>query len=196
MLKHKKIESVIDEMARQLGHELNGQDKLVIRTKTAMVLAAKQRHRQRMRGQTLGVGQRDRRRADKFRVQAELWTGGIAQAAVDAAGELMVFRHLCRRLGIWPLIRRARITDDVRLNGFQAFDKVGHIDHQIALNREVAQRFNLHAVGVITQEGFARQFRYIVDHHAAGAADRHTAGPAVAQVRCQVILDVAQRIQQ
>lgn len=37
MLKHKKIESVIDEMARQLGHELNGQDKLVIRTKTAMV---------------------------------------------------------------------------------------------------------------------------------------------------------------
>jgi hypothetical protein len=32
--------SVIDEMARQLGHELNGQDKLVIRTKTAMVLAA------------------------------------------------------------------------------------------------------------------------------------------------------------
>ena len=48
MLKHKKIESVIDEMARQLGHELNGQDKLVIRTKTAMVLAAKQRHRQRM----------------------------------------------------------------------------------------------------------------------------------------------------
>lgn len=48
MLKHKKIESVIDEMARQLGHELNGQDKLVIRTKTAMVLAAKQRQRQRM----------------------------------------------------------------------------------------------------------------------------------------------------
>ncbi|EMZ5624398.1 hypothetical protein POW25_20110 [Enterobacter roggenkampii] len=48
MLKHKKIESVIDEMARQLGHELNGQDKLVIRTKTAMVLAAKQRHRQCM----------------------------------------------------------------------------------------------------------------------------------------------------
>lgn len=48
MLKHKKIESVIDEMARQLGHELNGQDKLVIRTKTAMVLAAKQRRRQRM----------------------------------------------------------------------------------------------------------------------------------------------------
>ena len=48
MLKHKKIESVIDEMARQLGHELNGQDKLVIRTKTAMVLATKERHRQRM----------------------------------------------------------------------------------------------------------------------------------------------------
>lgn len=35
MLKHKKIESVIDEMARQLGHELNGQDKLVIRTKNS-----------------------------------------------------------------------------------------------------------------------------------------------------------------
>lgn len=48
MLKHKKIESVIDEMARQLGHKLNGQDRLLIRTKTAMVLGAKQRHRQRM----------------------------------------------------------------------------------------------------------------------------------------------------
>ncbi|MBU5511706.1 hypothetical protein KQJ26_17760 [Enterobacteriaceae bacterium S29_ASV_15] len=36
-------------MASREGHELNGQDKLVIRTKTAMVLAAKQRHRQRMK---------------------------------------------------------------------------------------------------------------------------------------------------
>ncbi|ELJ6237035.1 TPA: hypothetical protein ACPZWJ_001938 [Enterobacter hormaechei subsp. steigerwaltii] len=37
------------EIASREGHELNGQDKLVIRTKTAMVLAAKQRHRQRMK---------------------------------------------------------------------------------------------------------------------------------------------------
>jgi len=39
----------LDEIASREGHELNGQDKLVIRTKTAMVLAAKQRHRQRMK---------------------------------------------------------------------------------------------------------------------------------------------------
>ena len=108
----------------------------------------------------------------------------------------MILRHLRRSLGVWTLIRCTRVTDNVRFDRFQAFDKVRHVDDQIALNREVAQRFNLHAVGVITQEGFACQFRYIVDHHAAGAADRHTAGPAVAQVRCQVILDVAQRIQQ
>ena len=108
----------------------------------------------------------------------------------------MILRHLRRSLGVWTLIRCTRVTDDVRFDRFQAFDKVRHVDDQIALNREVAQRFNLHAVCVITQEGFARQFRYIVDHHAAGAADCHTAGPAVAQVRCQVILDVAQRIQQ
>ncbi|QDE47453.1 hypothetical protein EIN43_12910 [Enterobacter hormaechei] len=38
-----------EEIASREGHELNGQDKLVIRTKTAMVLAAKQRHRQRMK---------------------------------------------------------------------------------------------------------------------------------------------------
>ncbi|HID1009953.1 TPA: hypothetical protein ACXDFX_003056 [Enterobacter roggenkampii] len=49
MMKRETIEAVITEMARLQGHELNGQDKLVIRTKTAMVLAAKQRHRQRMK---------------------------------------------------------------------------------------------------------------------------------------------------
>lgn len=48
MLKHKKIEAVIDEMARQLGHELNGQDRLLIRTRVAASVAAKDRHRQRM----------------------------------------------------------------------------------------------------------------------------------------------------
>ena len=40
--------AALEEIASREGHELNGQDKLVIRTKTAMVLAAKQRHRQRM----------------------------------------------------------------------------------------------------------------------------------------------------
>ena len=49
MLDRDNYEEVIKEMARQQGHELNGQDRLIIRTKTAMVLAAKQRHRQRMK---------------------------------------------------------------------------------------------------------------------------------------------------
>ncbi|AWS80641.1 TPA: hypothetical protein ACQ7ZT_003482 [Escherichia coli] len=40
--------AALEEIASREGHELNGQDKLVIRTKTAMVLAAKQRHRQRI----------------------------------------------------------------------------------------------------------------------------------------------------
>lgn len=40
--------AALEEIASREGHELNGQDKLVIRTKTAMVLAAKQRHRQCM----------------------------------------------------------------------------------------------------------------------------------------------------
>ncbi|ELI8803448.1 hypothetical protein RSL93_002127 [Klebsiella michiganensis] len=48
MLKKETLESAIISAAKLQGHELNGQDKLVIRTKTAMVLAAKQRHRQRM----------------------------------------------------------------------------------------------------------------------------------------------------
>lgn len=88
-----------------------------------------------------------------------------------------------------------RVANNVRFDRFRAFDKVRHIDNQIALNREVRQRFHLHTVGVIAQEGFTRQFRDVVDHHAAGAADRHTAGPAVAQVWRQVIFDVAQRVQ-
>lgn len=50
----------------------------------------------------IAVGEGDRRRADKFRVQAELRAGGIAQPAVDAAGKLMVFRHLGRGLLVWP----------------------------------------------------------------------------------------------
>jgi hypothetical protein len=40
--------AALEEIASREGHELNGQDKLVIRTKTAMVLA-KQRHLQRMK---------------------------------------------------------------------------------------------------------------------------------------------------
>ena len=103
----------------------------------------------------------------------------------------MILRHLRRGLGVWPLIRRTRVADDVRLDRFQALDKVRHIDDQIAFDREVPQGFNLHTLGVITQEGFARQFWHVVNHHAARTADRHTAGPAVAQVRRQVIFDVA-----
>ncbi|WP_426722282.1 hypothetical protein [Enterobacter cloacae complex sp. 310G5] len=40
--------AVLEEIASREGHELNGQDRLLIRTKTATVLAAKKRHRQRM----------------------------------------------------------------------------------------------------------------------------------------------------
>ena len=108
----------------------------------------------------------------------------------------MVFRHLRWRLGIGSLIRSTRVANDVRLNRFQTFDKVRHIDHQIALDWEITQCFHLDAFGVIAQEGFTCQLRHFVDHHAAGAADCHAAGPAVAQVRCQVIFDIAERIQQ
>ncbi|PXW53769.1 hypothetical protein [Phytobacter sp. SCO41] len=48
MLDLDKYEEVIKEMARQQGHELNGQDRLIIRTRVAMALAAKERRRQRM----------------------------------------------------------------------------------------------------------------------------------------------------
>ncbi|EKX4009771.1 hypothetical protein ACJBF7_11905 [Enterobacter sp. 04-C-01-SI_S15] len=48
MLDRAVIEKAIMVAAELQGHELNGQDRLLIRTKTAMVLAAKQRHRQRM----------------------------------------------------------------------------------------------------------------------------------------------------
>lgn len=48
MLKHHKIEAVIEEMARQLGHEPDGHDRLQIRIQAATALADKQRHHQRM----------------------------------------------------------------------------------------------------------------------------------------------------
>ncbi|EPO9622959.1 hypothetical protein ACUIZJ_001710 [Enterobacter kobei] len=48
MMKHETIEAVLKEMARQQGHELNGNDMLKVRTHIATALAAKERHRQRM----------------------------------------------------------------------------------------------------------------------------------------------------
>ncbi len=47
-MNQKVLVHALVEMARLQGHEFNGQDRLLIRTKTAAVLAAKQLHRQRM----------------------------------------------------------------------------------------------------------------------------------------------------
>lgn len=44
----RKIEAVLNELARQQGRELNAQERLVIRTRISSALAAKERHRQRM----------------------------------------------------------------------------------------------------------------------------------------------------
>ncbi|HFQ7029233.1 TPA: hypothetical protein ACHSMM_003636 [Yersinia enterocolitica] len=48
MLNRRVIEAAVIEAARLSGHELNGQEKLVVRTRVGGVLAAKERHRQRM----------------------------------------------------------------------------------------------------------------------------------------------------
>lgn len=48
MLTNNTIEAVILEIARKEGIELNGQDKLVLRTKIAQKVAAKKRYRDRI----------------------------------------------------------------------------------------------------------------------------------------------------
>ena len=48
MLKNATIEAVILEVARKEGIEMNGQDRLLLRTRVATSVAAKDRHRQRM----------------------------------------------------------------------------------------------------------------------------------------------------
>lgn len=48
MLKSATIEAVILEMARKEGIEMNGQDRLLIRTRVAASVAAKDRYCQRM----------------------------------------------------------------------------------------------------------------------------------------------------
>ena len=48
MLKQKKIEVVIEELARLQGHELNAADRLELRSRVSGALAAKERHRRRM----------------------------------------------------------------------------------------------------------------------------------------------------
>lgn len=48
MLNRRVSEAAVIEAARLSGHELNGQEKFVLRTRVGGVLAAKERHRQRM----------------------------------------------------------------------------------------------------------------------------------------------------
>lgn len=48
MLKPKTLEAAVIEAARLSGHELNGQERMIVRTRVGCVLAAKERHRQRM----------------------------------------------------------------------------------------------------------------------------------------------------
>jgi hypothetical protein len=53
VLKQKKIEAVIEELARLQGHELNAADMLELRCRVAGTLAAKERHRRRMTAQNI-----------------------------------------------------------------------------------------------------------------------------------------------
>ena len=48
VLKQKKFEAAIEELARLQGHELNAADMLELRCRVAGTLAAKERHRRRM----------------------------------------------------------------------------------------------------------------------------------------------------
>lgn len=48
MLKRETLEAAVISAAKLQGYDLNGQDKLVLRTRVSACLAAKERHRQRM----------------------------------------------------------------------------------------------------------------------------------------------------
>ncbi|ENY5963557.1 hypothetical protein ACQHEU_000675 [Klebsiella pneumoniae] len=48
MLRHETLIAAIEVAAELRGFSLNGRERLVVRTKTATVLAAKQRYRQHM----------------------------------------------------------------------------------------------------------------------------------------------------
>lgn len=51
MLNREMIEAALIVTAEKDGHKLNGQDRLVLRTRIAASLAAKERYRQRMRAE-------------------------------------------------------------------------------------------------------------------------------------------------
>lgn len=57
MLKQKKIEAVIEELARLQGHELNAADRLELRSRVSGTLAAKERYRQRMTSPRVSLAQ-------------------------------------------------------------------------------------------------------------------------------------------
>ena len=48
MLKPEMLEAAIIATIKLSGHELNGQERLIVRSRVATTLAAKERHRQRI----------------------------------------------------------------------------------------------------------------------------------------------------
>ena len=150
--------------------------------------------------QVVTVRQGQRRRPQKLRVQTKLRARRIAQATVDAIGKLPIARQLFRRLcvglrlaGIEGLHRV--LFDQVGLHRRQVLQEQRHVHDQVPLHGEVRQRFDTNLVRVVAQEGFTAQPGNAVDHDAAGATNRHSARPAVAQRAVLLLLDMVQRVE-
>src|SRR5215510_2780209 len=118
--------------------------------------------------------------ADEFRIEPVHRTRRIAQHAVDAHTELLVFVKLLRRLQVLAFSQRFLVlANDVRFHAHEFAHEIADVDDEIADDREVAKRLDANRSGrVLGQERRARQLRLAIDRHPAAAADPHPAGPA------------------
>src|SRR5213593_592986 len=91
----------------------------------------------------VAVTECDRCGAEELRLEPIDRTCGVAEHAVDALGELMESLELRGRLAVLALGERLfRFADDPRFHALELVQKVTHVDHQVADNREVGERLD------------------------------------------------------
>src|SRR5260370_725462 len=121
---------------------------------------------------------------------------GVAQHAVNAHAELLVVGQLLGSLEIFPFGNRLwRLGNQPGLELLQLVHEVVEVDHQVANDRKVGQRFDADGGGIVLEKGGAGQLGLAVDHHAAAAAHAHAARPAIAERAVEVVLDVVESIE-
>src|SRR5215208_2195675 len=139
------------------------------------------------------VGLRERGGADVVLVRAEDGAGGVAEAALDAAGELLQVEH--RLVGDDEFLLRGRlvgIVDDEGLDRLLLAPELAHVHDEVLDDGVVGHRLHRHRLALfddLGDAGVAGEAFSIVDANAAGAADALAAAPPEGERAVLEVLD-------